>query len=171
MLYYVQVFSTTNVLYILVAMFRSRRGLPHLAIIVLAVCLLSDSTADVTNAKERNIFPFYTSKSSCFINCYQKWWQTSRDSSVGIATGYWLDDRGFGVPSPGGVKNFYFSMSSKPALGSTRPPTRWVSEALSPVVKREGCEVDHLPPSSAEVKKTLGPYMHSPIRLHGVVLN
>jgi hypothetical protein len=30
----------------------------------------------------------------------------SRDSVVGIATGYGLDDRGVGVPSPGKVKNF-----------------------------------------------------------------
>jgi hypothetical protein len=30
----------------------------------------------------------------------------SRDSIVGIATGYGLDDREVGVPSPGRVKNF-----------------------------------------------------------------
>jgi hypothetical protein len=33
----------------------------------------------------------------------------SRGSSVGIATGYGLDDRRAGVPSPGRVKNFIFS--------------------------------------------------------------
>jgi hypothetical protein len=28
--------------------------------------------------------------------------------------------------SPGGGKNFYFSMSSRPALGSTEPSIQWV---------------------------------------------
>jgi hypothetical protein len=54
-----------------------------------------------------------------------------RDSSVGIATGYGLDDGGVGVPSPGRVKNFLFSTSSSPALGSTQPPIQWVPGALS----------------------------------------
>jgi hypothetical protein len=58
----------------------------------------------------------------------------SRDSSVGIATGYRLDDRG--------VKNFYFT-ASRPALGSTQPPIQWV-----PGSKAVGR------PTSAEVKKT-----------------
>jgi hypothetical protein len=39
--------------------------------------------------------------------------------SHGIATGYRLDDRGDGSSSPGRVKNFHFSISSRPALGST----------------------------------------------------
>jgi hypothetical protein len=59
---------------------------------------------------------------------------SSRDSAVGIATGYWLDDQGVGVP----VKNFYFSMSSKPALGSIQLPIQWVPGVLSPWVKPEG---------------------------------
>jgi hypothetical protein len=33
--------------------------------------------------------------------------------------------------SPGGVKNFHFSMLSRPALGSTQPPIHWVPGALS----------------------------------------
>jgi hypothetical protein len=56
--------------------------------------------------------------------------------------------------SPGKVKNFHFSMSSRPALGSTQPPIQWVPGALSPGVKRPGREADHLPPASTEVKKT-----------------
>jgi hypothetical protein len=40
-----------------------------------------------------------------------------------------------------------------------------------PEVKRPGREVDHSPPTSAEVKKNVTLYIHSPIRLHGVVLN
>jgi hypothetical protein len=55
--------------------------------------------------------------------------------------------------SPGGGKNFHFSMS-RPALGSTQPPTQWVPGAFSPAVKRPGPEADHSPPTSAEIKKT-----------------
>jgi hypothetical protein len=49
----------------------------------------------------------------------------SRGSSVGIATGYRLDDQGEGgSSSPGRVKNLHFSISSRPALGSTKPPIK-----------------------------------------------
>jgi hypothetical protein len=54
-----------------------------------------------------------------------------RDRSVGIATGYGLDDQGGGSSSPGRVKNFHFSISSRLALGSTQPPIKWVLGALS----------------------------------------
>jgi hypothetical protein len=56
---------------------------------------------------------------------------TLRDSAVSIATGYGLYNREVGVPSPGTVKNLYFSTSSRPALGSTQPPNQWVAGALS----------------------------------------
>jgi hypothetical protein len=55
--------------------------------------------------------------------------------------------------SPGMVKNFLFSTSSRPALGPTQPPIQWVSGVLYPGVKRPGREADHSPPVSAEVKK------------------
>jgi hypothetical protein len=55
--------------------------------------------------------------------------------------------------SPDKVKNFLFSMSSRPALGPTQPPIQWVPRALSLGVKRPGSEADHSPPASAEVKK------------------
>jgi hypothetical protein len=38
-------------------------------------------------------------------------------------------------------------------------------------VKRPGREADHSSPSSAEVKECVELYLHSPIRLHGVVLS
>jgi hypothetical protein len=38
----------------------------------------------------------------------------------------------------------------------------WVPEALSLGVKRPGCEVDHSPPSSAEVKEWVELCLHSP---------
>jgi hypothetical protein len=47
-----------------------------------------------------------------------------------------------------------FSMSSRPVLGPTQPPIQWVPGAISAGVKRPGHEVDHSPPTSAEVKKT-----------------
>jgi hypothetical protein len=55
--------------------------------------------------------------------------------------------------SPGRVKNFLFSTSSRRALGPTQPPIQWVPGILSSGVKRQGREADHSPPATAEVKK------------------
>jgi hypothetical protein len=76
----------------------------------------------------------------------------SRDSSVGIGTGYGLKDGGVGVRVPVG-QEFSFPMSSRPAVGSTQPPIRWVPGAISSGVKRPGHEADHSHPTSAEIKK------------------
>jgi hypothetical protein len=46
---------------------------------------------------------------------------------------------------------FFFTAASRTSLGPTQP-IQWVAEALSLAVKRLGCEADHSPPSSAEVK-------------------
>jgi hypothetical protein len=61
-------------------------------------------------------------------------------SAAGIRSRYseWLWAgrlRGRGS-SPGKVKNFLPSTSSRPVLGSTQPPIQWVPGALSPGVKR-----------------------------------
>jgi hypothetical protein len=72
---------------------------------------------------------------------------------VGIATGYGLDGRGVGVRVPVGVKNFLFSVSSRPALRFIQPPIQWVPVVISARVKRPRREADHSPPASAEVKK------------------
>jgi hypothetical protein len=48
----------------------------------------------------------------------------SRDSVVGIATSYGLDDREVGVRVPVGSRSF--SRSSRPALRFTQPPISWV---------------------------------------------
>jgi hypothetical protein len=37
--------------------------------------------------------------------------------------------------------------------GPTQPPIQWTPEGISPEVKQQGREADHLPPTSAEVKK------------------
>jgi hypothetical protein len=73
--------------------------------------------------------------------------------------------------SPGRDKNFHFFISSRPTLRFTQPSIQWIPGALSPGVKRLVHEADHLPPTSAEVKKNVDVYIHSPIRLHCVVLN
>jgi hypothetical protein len=52
-----------------------------------------------------------------------------------------------------------------------QPPIQWVPGTLSLGVKRPGREADHSPTSSAEVKEWVELYLHSPIRLHGVVLS
>jgi hypothetical protein len=55
--------------------------------------------------------------------------------------------------SPGRLKNFLFSTSSRPALGPAQPPIQLVPGALSTGVKRSGRDADHSPPTSAEVNK------------------
>jgi hypothetical protein len=52
------------------------------------------------------------------------------------------------------MKNCCYSMSSKPALGSTQQPIQWAPVALSLGVKRPRREADHSPPTTAEIMKT-----------------
>jgi hypothetical protein len=77
----------------------------------------------------------------------------SRDSSVGIALGFGLDDRGSRVRMPGGAGNFLFTTASRTALGPTQPPIQLVAGALYLGVKRPGREASHSPASSAKVKE------------------
>jgi hypothetical protein len=72
----------------------------------------------------------------------------SRDSSVGIALSYGVDDRGSRVPRLG---IFLFTTASRTALGPTQPPIQWVPGALSLGVKRPGVKLTthlHLVPRS-----------------------
>jgi hypothetical protein len=55
--------------------------------------------------------------------------------------------------SPGRVKNFHFSMSSRPALGSTQPPLQWVPGSSFPGVKRPGRGSDHSPPTTVHSRR------------------
>jgi hypothetical protein len=103
-----------------------------------------------------------------YFVCLQLFW--SRDTSVGIALGYGLDDQGSRVRFPAGAGNFSIT-ASRTALGPTQPPIQWVPEALSLGAKRPRREADHSPPSSAVVKVCVELYLHSPIRLHGLVLS
>jgi hypothetical protein len=62
----------------------------------------------------------------------------SWDSTVDIVTGYTVDDQWVGVRILVGVKNFHFSILSRPALGTTQPPIQRVPRALSPRSKAVG---------------------------------
>jgi hypothetical protein len=84
---------------------------------------------------------------------YTKSNNQSRDSSVGIALGCRLVDRGLGFDSRRGLGIFLFTTASRTALGSTQPPIQWVPGAIFLGVKRPVREAGHSPPSSAEVKE------------------
>jgi hypothetical protein len=88
-----------------------------------------------------------------------------------LSLGYGMDDRDSRFRLLAGLGIFLFTSASRTALGPTQPPIEWVPGALSLGVKRPEREADHLPPSSAEVKEYVELYVHSPIRLHGVVLS
>jgi hypothetical protein len=86
----------------------------------------------------------------------------SRDSSVGIATGYGLDDRGSSVRFPAGAGNF--SLHHRVQNGSGVHPASYPVGNMGsfPGVKRPGYEADHSPPTSAEVKECVELYIHTP---------
>ena len=66
-------------------------------------------------------------------------------SSVGIVTDYGLDGPG---SNPGGDETFH---PSRPALGPTQPPVKWVYWVFPGGKVRPGRAADHSPPSSAAV--------------------
>jgi hypothetical protein len=68
------------------------------------------------------------------------------------------------VQIPG--KGKHFSLPNRRALGFTDPAIQWEQWALSPGVKRSGCETDHSPPSSSEVKNVgaIPPLSHASSR-------
>jgi len=76
-----------------------------------------------------------------------------------------------GFDSRRGLGIFLFTTASRPALGPTQPPIQWVPGSLSLGKQRPGHEADHSPPSYAEIKECVELYLHSPVRLHGVVLS
>jgi hypothetical protein len=86
----------------------------------------------------------------------------SRDMSVGIATGYGLDDQEGGSSRPGRVKKN--SLLYIVQTGSGVHPTSYPMDTGGsyPEVKRQGREADHSPPTSAEVKE-LWIYTSTPI--------
>jgi hypothetical protein len=85
----------------------------------------------------------------------------SRDSSVGIALGYGLDDRGSTVRFPAGAGNSSLHYRVQTTLGPTQPPIQWVPGTLYLGVKRSGRGADHSPPPSAEIEECVELYLHS----------
>ena len=78
------------------------------------------------------------------------------DGVVGIATRY--------RPDSSGIISWWgqdFPQMSKLALGPTQSPIQWVP-CLSLGVKQLGRGIDHLPPSSAEVKERVELYLYTP---------
>jgi hypothetical protein len=97
--------------------------------------------------------------------------KSERQESVylsGTALGYGLDDRWF--ESRQRLRAFLFTTVSRPALGPTQPPMKWIPGFLSLGVKRPWREADYSPPSRAKVNNAWRYTSIPPIRLHGVVL-
>jgi hypothetical protein len=97
----------------------------------------------------------------------------SWDSSVGIATGYRLDDRNIGVRFMAGAGNF--SLRHHVQTGSGAHPASYPmgpgSSFRGRGEKRLWREADHSSPSSAVVKGGVELYLHSPILLHDMMLS
>jgi hypothetical protein len=79
--------------------------------------------------------------------------------------------RVLGFDSRRGLGVLFTTAVSRTALGSTQLPIQWIRGTLSLGVKRPEREADHSSPSSAEIKEWVELYLHSPIRLHGVVIS
>jgi hypothetical protein len=80
----------------------------------------------------------------------------SRDSSVGIATGYGLDDRSSRVRFPAWAGNFshHFIQNGSGAHQTSYPMD---TRVFSHGVNRPGLEAHHSPPASAEVSGAVLP--------------
>lgn len=57
-----------------------------------------------------------------------------------------LDDQGIGgsTRSEGKRLLFLFSLASGPSLGPNQSVVQWVQGAVSPGVRQQGCEADHV---------------------------
>jgi hypothetical protein len=103
-----------------------------------------------------NLLPHYWAFPYCPL--YSSWlpkFLMKIISSASRATGRVPASRATGrVRLPAEARDFLYSTESRQALGPIQPPIQWLQGALSVGVKRPGCEADHSPPSSAEVRNT-----------------
>jgi len=86
----------------------------------------------------------------------------SWDNSVGVVTGYGLNDWMIRCDSWWGLGIFIFDPMFRPNLGTSQPPIQWVPGALSLGVKWASHEADCSPPSRAKVKECIELYLQSP---------
>jgi hypothetical protein len=111
----------------------------------------------------------------CLHNCVIKTCirkvEKSCDSSVGIALGYELDDRGSRVRFPVGAGNLSLHHHVQNGSGAHTASYLMGTRGSFSGVKRPGREADYSPPSSAEVKNEWSYTSTAPVRLHGVVLS
>jgi hypothetical protein len=72
-------------------------------------------------------------------------------SSLSIMSHYELDDRAIGVRSPAGQRIFPLGCVSRPALGPTQPPVKWIPGFFPRGGKAQlGRDADDFPPSSTK---------------------
>jgi hypothetical protein len=116
-------------------------------------------TCHTTNANTYTVAPRYNGLRLSIIASvrYNRVKEYSRkyvslDSSVGIATGYRLEDQGVGV----WVGSRIFTSPRRPDRLCDQPSllSNGYRELFPWKVKRPGLEADHSPPTSAEVTKT-----------------
>jgi hypothetical protein len=91
------------------------------------------------------------------------------DSSVGIATGYWLYDRDSEFESRQEKHVFLFSTPSRPAMGPTQLLIHKYRMDRPPEVKWLKREADHSPVTSFQGDEYLKLYIHSPICIHVMI--
>jgi hypothetical protein len=77
----------------------------------------------------------------------------SRDNVASIVTSYGLDDQGVAIRVLVGSRIFSSPRHPDRLWGPPNLLSNGVPGALSPGVKRPGCEADHSPTAGAEVKK------------------
>jgi len=65
-------------------------------------------------------------------------------------------------PAGSVIEFFLLVTASRTARWPTQPPIQWVLWALTPEVTRPGCEADHSPPASVEIKECMELYLHFP---------
>jgi len=82
--------------------------------------------------------------------------KSGRDSSVSIATHYGLDGRG--IESRRGEARFFTPVQTGPGA---HPASCAMGSGSFPGLKGTGRGVDHLPPSTAEVKERVELYVYS----------